>query len=154
MEKMIDILIVEPGKAPRPARVVHTLENLQDIVGGQLEIGCFLPQRVLLICNENGKSLGLVPNRRNPGTEDYIAGTFLLCGLEGDGFGSLTAAQQQEFQRRFAKPGEFMVVGADTVCSTFNELLLAAYKLWDDMGDGDAVVLTKLGSGGTVSCPV
>lgn len=147
MDKTIDILVVEPGKAPRPARVEHSLENLQDIVGGQLEIGCFLPQRVLLICNENSKTLGLIPNRRNPGSEDYIAGTFLLCGFEGEGFGSLTPEQQGEFQRRFAKPGEFMVVGADTVCATLNELLLAAYKLWDNMSDGQAVMLTKLGGG-------
>lgn len=148
MDKTIDILVVEPGKAPRPARVEHTLENLQDIVGGQLEIGCFLPQRVLLICNEYGKSQGLTPNRRNPGTEDYIAGTFLLCGFEGEGFGSLTPEQQQEFQRLFAKPGEFMLVGADAVCSTPNELLLETYHLWDDMQPGETVVLTKWGGGG------
>lgn len=154
MEKMIDILIVEPGKSPRPTRVEHSLANLQEIVGGEIEIGCFLPQEVFLICNENGRSLGLAPNRRNPGAEDYIAGTFLLCGFDGDGFSSLTAAQQQEFQKCFARMGEFMLVGADTVCTTPNELLLATYKLWDNMGDGEAMMLTKLGGTGGASCPV
>ena len=34
MTREIDILVVEPGKAPRPDRVADTLETFQKIVGG------------------------------------------------------------------------------------------------------------------------
>ena len=114
MTKENDILIVEPGKAPRPARVKDTLETFQKIVDGPIEAGCYLPQRVMLICNSEGKNMGLMPNRENPtDNRDFIAGTFLLCSFEGEHFASLTAAQQEEFETYFALPdipekGDFM----------------------------------------------
>ncbi len=114
MEHEIDILIVEPGKAPRPARVKDTVETFQKIVGGPIEAGCYLPQRVMLICNGEGKNMGLPPNRVNPRAKDYIAGTFFLCGFEGEHFASLTPAQQKEFQEHFSEPGEFMMAGTNT----------------------------------------
>jgi len=106
MAQEINVLLVEPGKSPRPARVEDTLEAFQEIVGGPIEIGCYLPQRVMLVCNGEGKNMGLPPNRANPADSgDTIAGTFLLCSFEGDHFASLTAAQQTEFQACFALPG-------------------------------------------------
>ena len=66
MAKGIDILVVEPGEAPRPAKVEDTLETFQQIVGGPIEAGCYLPQRVMLVCNSEGKNMGLMPNRENP----------------------------------------------------------------------------------------
>ena len=107
MTKEIDILVVEPGKPPRPDRVADTLETFQKIVGGPIEAGCYLPQRVMLICNGEGKNMGLMPNRENPtDSGDFIAGTFLLCSVEGEHFASLTAAQQKEFEAYFALPDE------------------------------------------------
>ena len=145
MTKEIDVLVIEPGKAPRPAKVKDTLETFQKIVDGPIEAGCYLPQRVMLICNGEGKNLGLPPNRANPRAKDYIAGTFLLCGFEGEHFTSLTPAQQVEFQEYFAKPGEFMMVGTDAVCATRGEVAMTACKLWDCMKNGESVVLTKWG---------
>ena len=37
MANKIDILVVEPGKAPYPVRVEDTLEAFQKIVGGPIE---------------------------------------------------------------------------------------------------------------------
>ena len=106
MANKIDILVVEPGVAPHPAQVEDTLEAFQQIVGGPIEAGCYLPQRVMLVCNSLGKNMGLMPNRENPAdSRDFIAGTFLLCSFEGERFASLTPAQQREFQTYFALPG-------------------------------------------------
>ena len=41
MEHEINILVVEPGKPPRPARVVYSLETFSQLVGGALAMGCF-----------------------------------------------------------------------------------------------------------------
>lgn len=147
MVKEINVLVVEPGKAPRPAKVENTLETFAKIVGGPVEAGCYLPQRVMLICQENGKQQGLPPNRANPRAGDYIAGTFLLCGFEDDSFISLTPAQQMEFQEYFAKPGEFMLVGTETVCAAPGELARTACDLWEHMKAGESVVMTKWGGG-------
>ena len=106
MANKIDILVVEPGEAPRPTQVEDTLEAFQQIVGGPIEAGCYLPQRVMLVCNGEGKNMGLMPNRENPtDSGDFIAGTFLLCSFEGEHFASLTAAQQREFEAYFATSG-------------------------------------------------
>ena len=106
MANKIDILVVEPCEAPRPIQVEDTLEAFQQIVGGPIEAGCYLPQRVMLICNGEGKNMGLMPNRENPtDSGDFIAGTFLLCSFEGEHFTSLTAAQQREFEAYFSTSG-------------------------------------------------
>ena len=47
MEHEINILVVEPGRPPRPARVDNSLETFSQLVGGELAMGCFLPQRVM-----------------------------------------------------------------------------------------------------------
>ncbi len=106
MANEIDILVVEPGKAPYPSRVEDTLDAFQRIVGGPIEAGCYLPQRVMLVCNGEGKNMGLMPNRENStDSGDFIAGTFLLCSFEGEHFTSLTPAQQREFEAYFATSG-------------------------------------------------
>lgn len=47
MTREIDILVVEPGKAPRPERVADTLETLQQIVGGPVppSWGAVIPEK-------------------------------------------------------------------------------------------------------------
>lgn len=145
MVQEINVLVVEAGKAPRPERVLNTMEAFAEIVGGPVEAGVYLPQRVMLIRNERGKALGLPPNRTDSRTKDYIAGTFLLCGFEGTSFASLTQAQQNDFLEYFAKPGEFMVIGTETVCASPAELGLTVCKLWENMGSGESVVMTKWG---------
>lgn len=146
MTQNMDILIVEPGKAPRPAQLPNTLEALEEALGGPVQVGCFLPQRVFLISRENTD--GLTPNRCMPDKKGYISGTFLLCGIpeEGNSFASLTPKQQEEFQGVFARPGEFMMVGS-TVYVDPDDVADKVYGLWDTLQDGETVVLTKWGSG-------
>ena len=105
MDQTIDVLIVEPGKEPRPATAEDTLEAFEQIVGGSAELGCYPAQQVMLICNEYGKNMGLPPNRVNPANPpSYIYGPFLLCSYEGVHFTSLSPAQQSQFQAHFALP--------------------------------------------------
>ena len=70
MDRTIDVLIVEPGKNPCPSTIADNLETLQQIVGGPIEAGSYLPQRVMLICNGEGKNMGLPPNRPKPVVSD------------------------------------------------------------------------------------
>ena len=72
MEHEINILVVEPGRPPRPARVDNSLETFSQLVGGELAMGCFLPQRVMLLYNEDASRHGLPPNRCNPFVNECI----------------------------------------------------------------------------------
>ncbi len=145
MKQKMDILIVEPGKAPRPAALPdNTLEAVEAVLGGAAQVGCFLPQRVLLISRED--TGGLAPNRCMPGEKGFVNGTFLLCGIPEEGclFDSLTPGQQKEFQELFARPGEFMMVGSETYADP-DDVADKVYSLWDTLKNGETVVLTKWG---------
>ena len=145
MKQKMDILIVEPGKVPRPAALPdNTLEAVEAVLGGAAQVGCFLPQRVLLVSRED--TGGLAPNRCMPGGKGFVSGTFLLCGIPEEGclFDSLTPGQQKEFQELFARPGEFMMVGSETYADP-DDVADKVYSLWDTLKNGETVVLTKWG---------
>ena len=94
----IRILIVEPNKEPRQAKVEHTLRNLQNIVGGLIEI-VELEYNVDLICNEEGKLRSLELNRVI--TNEIIAGTFFITGQHKGETISLSRKQIRKYKKRF-----------------------------------------------------
>lgn len=103
-EKIIRVLKIEPKKPPVEAELKNELSSLQEAVGGLIE---FLPldssKGIELMCNEEGKLIGLEPNRRVG--SDVIVGTFyvLKCNYEGECC-SLTEADIDEYKKRFANP--------------------------------------------------
>lgn len=56
------VLIVEAGKAPRAAEMEDALSALQEVVGGTVQAVYPFEERVALICNDEGKLLGLPLN--------------------------------------------------------------------------------------------
>lgn len=100
-ENEITVLKVEPGKAPEQVTIPNTLKAMQELVGGHIEVINY--QGACLICNEDGKLLGLEPNRRIG--QDVIVGTFFLANsdLEGQMF-SLSEEDLSHFQQQFAQP--------------------------------------------------
>lgn len=63
--------------------ISERLENLQRTVGGYIE--CVSPDpRIVIICNEEGKLIGLEPNMKIPG--DIICGTIIVVGISGEDF--------------------------------------------------------------------
>lgn len=105
MEKTIKVIMVEPMKEPYPAEVENTLEGLQKAVGGYIET-IFLEDYVVLVCNEEGKLIGL-PGCRSLGN-DIIAGTFFVVGSNDEGeFVSLTEDKIRQYSDRFQTPETF-----------------------------------------------
>jgi hypothetical protein len=99
--EMIKALRVAPGAAPKAVVIPNTLKRLQTEVGGCIKtLG--LNRGTCLICNEEGKLMGLPANRQVGG--NTIAGTFLIVG-EADGeFCSLTDADAAHYAEEFAQP--------------------------------------------------
>ena len=113
------VIIVEPKKKPIVQDIEVGLESMQKIVGGSIEAVYPFADPVALICNEEGKLLGLPLNRALRDDEgnvyDIISGTFFLCAAPPDSehFESLTDQQVKTYMERFAMPEMFLNVGGD-----------------------------------------
>ena len=109
-KKSMDVLIVEPEKAPRMASITGDLNSLQQVVGGYIEAVYPYDDPVAIVCHEEGKLIGLPLNRK---LEDYdiIAGTFIICGLGEEDFDSLTPELAEKYREKFADPEIFMKMG-------------------------------------------
>ena len=104
MSDKITVLVVEPMK-PCQVREISGLEEMQAIVGGHIQAVYPFRDEVALVCNEEGKNLGLSPNRtltNNRGVPyDMICGTFFLAGLGAEDFVSLTEDQLRQYKEMY-----------------------------------------------------
>lgn len=73
----------KPGAQPEIIEVDNTLAALQTEVGGYIEV-ITLPYGAALICNEEGRILGLPDNGRVCGVD--VVGTALIVGVNGEEF--------------------------------------------------------------------
>lgn len=94
----IRVLIVEPNKESYQIRIEHTLKNLQEIVGGYIEI-LQLDYNTDLVCNDEGKINRLPLNRFVD--YDIIAGTFIIVGHKDSETISLSRKQIKKYKEVF-----------------------------------------------------
>ena len=103
--KELTVLKVAPGCRPEAVTVPNTLQAMQEMVGGLIQV-IGLDHGICLVCNDEGKLMGLEGNRRLG--DDIVVGTFFLVGENGRGeFRSLSPEQLQWGQERFAEPETF-----------------------------------------------
>ena len=120
-EKMT-VLVVEPMKEPYVKEIGPDLHSLQAEVGG--DIGATYPYSdpVALVCNDEGKLIGLDLNRglrdENGQIYDIVFGTFFLCGApaDSDHFTSLTPEQIEQYRNMFYTPEMFWGMDGRIVC--------------------------------------
>ena len=113
--RTMDVLLVQPNAYPKKISVGTELEDLQAMVGGDIEVTYPFEDEVAIILNESGKINGLPLNRaiytEDGDMQDIYAGDFLVVGLTEDDFGSLTSEQMQKFEERFHQPQMFVRMG-------------------------------------------
>ena len=101
-EKMT-VLVVEPMKKPYVKEIDPDLHSLQ----------------VALVCNDEGKLIGLDLNRglrdENGEIYDIVAGTFLVVGLGEEDFASLSPELIQKYTEQFKTPERFMQINGNIV---------------------------------------
>lgn len=99
------VLVVEPERTPYVKEIPHTLEAFQQEVGGLIEVIYPYADLVGLVCNEEGKLLGLPLNRalidENGKMRDIICGTFLVTGLGAEDLASLPPDLLEKYYRHF-----------------------------------------------------
>ena len=145
-EKMT-VLVVEPMKEPYVKEIAPGLHSLQAEVGGDIAATYPFSDPVGLVCNDEGKLIGLELNRglRDEHGEiyDIMAGTFLVVGLSEDSFTSLTPEQVQKYTEHFKQPEQFISLNGQIVALPVepeNPLRTAEMTLEDDYGMIDGVL--------------
>ena len=147
-EKMT-VLVVEPMKEPYVKEIDPGLHALQAEVGG--DIGATYPfsDPVALVCNDEGKLIGLDLNRglrdENGEIYDIMAGTFLVVGLGEEDFTSLSPELAQIYTEHFRQPEQFISLGGQIIAVPVepekdNPLRTAEMTLEDDYGMIDGVI--------------
>ena len=108
-------VIAEHEKFVYPEDFPMLKEDLQAMVGGDIEVTYPFEDEVAIILNESGKINGLPLNRaiytEDGDMQDIYAGDFLVVGLTEDDFGSLTSEQMQKFEEQFHQPQMFVRMG-------------------------------------------
>ena len=107
-ETNITVLMVEPGKNPRLTTIKNDLDSLQKAVSigadhqGLIEI-IGIDDNVCILCNEEGKIIGLESNRRF--YNDILCGVFYITGEDDEGnLTSLPSNMQDKYSKLFWEP--------------------------------------------------
>ena len=99
-QQEIKVLMVEPGKHPKVTTIKNDLDSLHKAVSigcdqqGLIEI-VGIEDRVCILCNEEGKLIGLEGNRRLG--NDILAGVFYV--IVEDGRGNLVSLPDDAIER-------------------------------------------------------
>lgn len=102
----MNILLIKPLEHPASIELDElTLEYMQSIVGGPIEAVYPFDDPVALICNEDGKTLRLPPNRElvdSVGTMyDIIHGNILVVGIGEEDFEGLSDELLKKYREYF-----------------------------------------------------
>ena len=123
------------------------LHSLQAEVGGDIAATYPFSDPVGLVCNDEGKLIGLELNRglrdEDGNLYDIMAGTFLVVGLSEDSFTSLTPEQVQKYTEHFKQPEQFISLNGQIIAlpsEPENPLRTAEMTLEDDYGMIDGVL--------------
>ena len=121
----MNVLMVEPGKAPYETQIGDDLQSMQALVGGYIQAVYPYEEPVALIANESGKLDGLPLNRALRDSDgdiyDIIAGNFFIAGLGQNDFTDLPHELAEQFAEQFRQPEMFMRVDGKIVATPMPE---------------------------------
>jgi hypothetical protein len=93
MSQEISVIHFRVGQEPEQVSVPNELSSFQKLVAGYIE-AVPLGAGLMLICNEDGMSLNLPPNRRVHGL--MILGDFFICRIGSEEFASVQVGDLEE----------------------------------------------------------
>ena len=119
IQETMTVLVVEPRKPPYTAEIPVGLDGLTAAVDGPIAATYPFADQVALICNDEGRNIGLELNRAlydgRGQVYDVVPGTFVIAGL-GDGcFTSLPEDMIEKYAQRFQTIEVYAQVGNRTV---------------------------------------
>lgn len=85
------------------ADIENTLEALQSVVDGYIEVVTLVPGKAVMIVNEEGLLRGMAPNpAASMIAKTKIVGPALIVGVDGDEFTDFPAEIRQQIDELFA----------------------------------------------------
>ena len=91
---------------PTVQKIDGSLESMQKLVGGHIQAIYPFDDPVAIVCNDEGKLLGLPMNRTLTDDHgvpyDIVCGTFFVAGLKEDYFTSLTEQQIEKYKDKYS----------------------------------------------------
>lgn len=81
---MIRVLLFPVGESPITKDIDGSLESMQDLVHGMIQI-VPVAKGLDLVCDEEGKFNGAEPNRLVPELQDVICGPFFVTAHDDEG---------------------------------------------------------------------
>lgn len=119
------VIKVEPHSKPLIIEIENSLTKLQEEVGGYIQVIYPFTDNVGLVCNDEGKIMGLDYNRAlrndNGYIYDIVCGNFLIVGLSDDDFKSLTDDQIDKYLKYYGTIEEYIVMGNQIITIERNE---------------------------------
>lgn len=116
---IMKVLMVEPGKSPYAAEIESGLKSLQAAVGGGIQAVYPYEDPVALICNEEGKLMGLPLNRAlfddDGHIYDIVSGNFLIVGLGEEDFTDLSPDLMEKYGEQFKYPEKFARIAGEII---------------------------------------
>lgn len=106
----ISVLVVEAFKRPYSRQIPNSEIAIQKIIGENIFV---YPagDSVVFLCNEGGEEVNTLSLNRalrdSQGVYDIILGTFIICGLVGGNFTSLSPRQNIDYRALFKRPDLF-----------------------------------------------
>ena len=121
----MNVLMVEPGKAPYEMQIGDDLRSMQAVVGGYIQAVYPFEQPVALVCRESGKLDGLTLNRALRDADgdiyDIVAGRFFIVGLGESDFTDLPHELAERFAEQFRQPELFLRVNGKIIAAPMDE---------------------------------
>lgn len=96
----MNVLVVEPGYAPYE-KEINGLHDMNAVVGGTITATYPFPGNIAVVSNDDSISMGMDFNRTMPNGHGGIFGPFFVCGIDGEGFCSLSSDQMEQFRKHF-----------------------------------------------------
>ena len=117
LNQKITVVLLEPGKVARTTEIGASLEDLQRVVGGCIEVYYPFKEKVCIVCNDEGKFNGMKPCRaiydEDKQVKDIIFGPFFICDCSGENFASLSQEQLKRYTKQFKNPEHYYRINGD-----------------------------------------
>lgn len=108
------VVMVEPNEEAKIIEIDKTLEKMQELVGGYIEMGMHFEDDAVIVANEEGKINGMPMNRviknKDGKITDLICGPFFICyaPFESEEFLSLSDEMAEKYKEMFKTPEMFV----------------------------------------------
>lgn len=126
MKEKLRVVFLNPGEDAIEGFVGSSVEELQDAVGGGLFQAIYpFDDPVAIVCNDEGKLIGMKPTRvlrtENGDIYDVICGPAFVVGLGNEEFCSLSDALLDKYLTKFRDAEFFLNVNGKIFVTTQKE---------------------------------